>query len=188
MFVSSLVLDLHRPAEFGGLATTSSVGELIGHTAVTFRESIKKYVVDAADLATKVASVVMTLEKLRRHVADGTFPSILQGCTGQPYKPPRGSKRGYSGVPADLAAFKKTWSDTRSTLLRQMVDSKDKEGGTRELITMIETCGAKQVMLPPIVVFNGTAHHRGWYTEVLFICDFYLCPLHVARGAMAAEP
>ena len=38
--------------------------------------------------------------------------------------------------------------------------------GTRELITAIEACGAKQGMLPPMVVFKGTAHYRGWYTEV----------------------
>ena len=38
--------------------------------------------------------------------------------------------------------------------------------GTRELITVIETCGAKRAMLPPMVVFKGTAHYKGWYTEV----------------------
>ena len=37
---------------------------------------------------------------------------------------------------------------------------------TRELITVIETCGAKQVMLSPMVVFKGTAHYKGWYSEV----------------------
>ena len=37
--------------------------------------------------------------------------------------------------------------------------------GTRELITVIEACGAKQGMLPPMVVFKGTAHYKGWYTE-----------------------
>ena len=38
--------------------------------------------------------------------------------------------------------------------------------GTRELITVIEACGAKQGMLPPMVVFKGSAHFKGWYTEV----------------------
>ena len=38
--------------------------------------------------------------------------------------------------------------------------------GTRELITIIETCGEKQVMLSPMVVFKGAAHYKGWYTEV----------------------
>ena len=38
--------------------------------------------------------------------------------------------------------------------------------GTLELITIIETCGAKQVMLSPMVVFKGAAHYKGWYTEV----------------------
>ena len=38
--------------------------------------------------------------------------------------------------------------------------------GTRELITVIEACGAKQGMLPPMVVFKGTAYYKGWYTEV----------------------
>ena len=38
--------------------------------------------------------------------------------------------------------------------------------GTRELITVIEACGAKQGMLSPMVVFMGTAHYKGWYTEV----------------------
>ena len=37
---------------------------------------------------------------------------------------------------------------------------------TRELITVIEACGAKQRMLPPMVVFKGSAHYKGWYTEV----------------------
>ena len=37
---------------------------------------------------------------------------------------------------------------------------------TRELITVIEAYGAKRVMLPPMVVFKGTAHYKGWYTEV----------------------
>ena len=40
--------------------------------------------------------------------------------------------------------------------------------GTQELITVIEACGAKQGMLPPpMVVFKGTAHYKGWYTEVM---------------------
>ena len=38
--------------------------------------------------------------------------------------------------------------------------------GTRELITVIEACRAKQGMLPPMVVFKGTAYYKGWYTEV----------------------
>ena len=38
--------------------------------------------------------------------------------------------------------------------------------GTRELITMIEACGEKRVMLPPMVVFKGTVHYKGLYTEV----------------------
>jgi hypothetical protein len=38
--------------------------------------------------------------------------------------------------------------------------------GTRELITVIETCGANRTMLPPMVIFKGTAHYKGWYTEV----------------------
>ena len=38
--------------------------------------------------------------------------------------------------------------------------------GTRELITIIGTCGAKQVMLSAMVVFKGAAHYKGWYTEV----------------------
>ena len=37
---------------------------------------------------------------------------------------------------------------------------------TRELITVIEVYKAKQAMLPPMVVFKGTAHYKGWYTEV----------------------
>ena len=40
------------------------------------------------------------------------------------------------------------------------------QDGTRELITVIEACGAKQGMLPPMVVFKGTAYYKGWYTEV----------------------
>ena len=35
--------------------------------------------------------------------------------------------------------------------------------GTWELITVIKACGAKQGMLPPMVVFKGTAHYKGWY-------------------------
>ena len=38
-------------------------------------------------------------------------------------------------------------------------------GGTREP-AMTEACGAERVMLPPMVVFKGTAHCKGWYTEV----------------------
>ena len=38
--------------------------------------------------------------------------------------------------------------------------------GTRKLITIIKVCGAKQGMLPPMVVFKDTAHYKGWYTEV----------------------
>ena len=38
--------------------------------------------------------------------------------------------------------------------------------GMRELITVIVTCGAKRVMLPPMVVFKGTSHYKGWYSEV----------------------
>ena len=38
--------------------------------------------------------------------------------------------------------------------------------GTREQITIIKTCGAKQVMLSPMIVFKGAAHFKGWYTEV----------------------
>ena len=34
------------------------------------------------------------------------------------------------------------------------------------LITVIKTCGAKRAMLPPMVVFKGTAHYKGWYSEV----------------------
>ena len=30
---------------------------------------------------------------------------------------------------------------------------------------IIEACGAKRVIHPP-VVFKGTAHYKGWYTEV----------------------
>ena len=37
--------------------------------------------------------------------------------------------------------------------------------GTWELITVIEARGAKRAMLPPMVVFKGTAHYKGWYTE-----------------------
>ena len=38
--------------------------------------------------------------------------------------------------------------------------------GTRELITVIECCGARLKMLVPVVVFKGSAHYRGWYPEV----------------------
>ena len=38
--------------------------------------------------------------------------------------------------------------------------------GIRGLIAVIEICGAKRAMLPPVVVFKGTAHYKGWYTEV----------------------
>ena len=38
--------------------------------------------------------------------------------------------------------------------------------GTREPITVIEACRVKRVMLPPMVVFKGTAYYKGWYTEV----------------------
>ena len=35
------------------------------------------------------------------------------------------------------------------------------------IIAVIEACGAKRVILPPsIAVLNGTAHYKGWYTEV----------------------
>ena len=32
--------------------------------------------------------------------------------------------------------------------------------GIRELVTVIEACGAKRVMLPVMVVFKGTAHYK----------------------------
>ena len=38
--------------------------------------------------------------------------------------------------------------------------------GTRELITVIECCGARLKMLVPMVVFKGPAHHCDWYSEV----------------------
>ena len=38
--------------------------------------------------------------------------------------------------------------------------------GTQKLIAIIEACGAEWVMLPPMVVFKGTARYKGWYTAV----------------------
>ena len=41
--------------------------------------------------------------------------------------------------------------------------------GTRELITVIETIcvnTAAQFILPPMAIFKGAAHCRGWHTEL----------------------
>ena len=37
--------------------------------------------------------------------------------------------------------------------------------GTRDLITVTECCGARLKILVPMVVFTGTIHYPGWYTE-----------------------
>ena len=38
--------------------------------------------------------------------------------------------------------------------------------GAHELITVNECCGARLKMLVPMVVFKGSAHYHGWYSEV----------------------
>ena len=38
--------------------------------------------------------------------------------------------------------------------------------GTREHITVIKVCRVKQVILPPIVVLEGTVYYKGWYSKV----------------------
>ena len=40
------------------------------------------------------------------------------------------------------------------------------QDGTRELITVIEAVSAAQYILPPMVIYKGAAHYRGWYTEL----------------------
>ena len=40
------------------------------------------------------------------------------------------------------------------------------QDGTRELITAIETVSATQFILPPMVIYKGAGHYRGWYTEL----------------------
>lgn len=38
------------------------------------------------------------------------------------------------------------------------------QDGTRGLITVIETVCAAQFMLPPMIIYKGAVHYRGWYT------------------------
>ena len=40
------------------------------------------------------------------------------------------------------------------------------QDGTRELITVIKTVSAAQFVLPPMVIYKGATHYRGWYTEL----------------------
>ncbi|CCX34165.1 Similar to putative transposase [Phaeosphaeria nodorum]; acc. no. CAD32687 [Pyronema omphalodes CBS 100304] len=40
------------------------------------------------------------------------------------------------------------------------------QDGAWELITMIETVSACLEMLPPMVIFKGAAHYKGWYSEL----------------------
>ena len=40
------------------------------------------------------------------------------------------------------------------------------QDGARELITVIETVCAAQFVQPPMVIYKGSAHYRGWYTEL----------------------
>ena len=39
------------------------------------------------------------------------------------------------------------------------------QDGTRELIIVIEAVSTAQYILPPMVIYKGAAHYRGWYTE-----------------------
>ena len=36
------------------------------------------------------------------------------------------------------------------------------QDGKREIITVIETVSAAGVLLPPMIVYKGQAHYRGW--------------------------
>lgn len=36
------------------------------------------------------------------------------------------------------------------------------QDGEREIITVIETVSAAGVLLPPMIVYKGQAHYRGW--------------------------
>ena len=40
------------------------------------------------------------------------------------------------------------------------------QDGTCELITVIEAVSAAQFVLPPMVIYKGAGHYRGWYTEL----------------------
>jgi hypothetical protein len=40
---------------------------------------------------------------------------------------------------------------------------KETQHGSREWITVVETCAADNTMLPPMVIYQGQAIYRGWY-------------------------
>jgi hypothetical protein len=40
------------------------------------------------------------------------------------------------------------------------------QDGSRELVTCIETISADGRVLPPMYIFKGTVHLKGWYEEV----------------------
>ena len=48
---------------------------------------------------------------------------------------------------------------------RTAASSKDNTRWNTILIAIIETCGAKQMMLSPMVVFKGAAHYKGWHIK-----------------------
>ena len=36
------------------------------------------------------------------------------------------------------------------------------QDGKREIMTMIETVSAARVVLPPMIIYKGQAHYKGW--------------------------
>ena len=41
--------------------------------------------------------------------------------------------------------------------------SRETQDGSREWITVVETCCANSTMLPPMVIFHGKGLYRGWF-------------------------
>ena len=41
--------------------------------------------------------------------------------------------------------------------------AREAQDGSREWITVVETCCANSIMLPPMVVFQGKGLYRGWF-------------------------
>ena len=45
---------------------------------------------------------------------------------------------------------------------RAKKNTRKTQDGNREIITVIETVSAARVLLPPMIIYKGQAHYKGW--------------------------
>jgi len=69
----------------------------------------------------------------------------------------------------DEKGFRQGIADRAKVLCKRLIKGRSGKVASdtnRELITVVETITGDGIVLPPFVIYKGTAHYMGWYQHL----------------------